>query len=110
MHAAGILIPMQDDNSDIELRYILEKNTELLKENNLLLRKMYRNSVIGFWFKVLWLMLLVGLPFALYFYVLEPYFTAMGSSYEVFSAGMQEIPGWRHFIETLEAVKESREY
>ena len=99
---------MQPDNSDIEIKYILEKNTELLKENNALLKKIHRNGVIGFWFRVTWYILLLGLPFALYFYVLEPYFTALGSSYSTFSAGMQEIPGWKQFQATLDAVKASR--
>lgn len=98
-----------EEISNIEIKYLLEKNTELLKENNMLLRKMYRNSVWGFWFRILWYVVLLGLPFALYFYVLEPYFTAMGASYSTFSAGMQEIPGWKQFIQTLEAVKASRQ-
>lgn len=100
---------MSSENNDIEIRYILEQNTALLKENNLLLKKMYRNSVLGFWFRVLWYVMLLGLPFALYFYVLEPYFTALGSSYKTFNAGMQEIPGWKQFMHTLDAVRASRQ-
>lgn len=99
---------MQPDNSTQELKYLIEKNTEILKENNRILKKIYRNELIGIWVRVVWFVLLIGLPFALYFYILEPYFTAMGSSYDVFSAGMQEIPGWKQFQETLTAVKESR--
>jgi hypothetical protein len=99
---------MPTENDDIEIRYILEQNAALLKENNLLLKKMYRNAVWGFWFRIVWYLMLVGLPFALYFYILEPYFTALGSSYQTFSAGMQEIPGLKQFMQTLEAVKASR--
>ena len=98
-----------EDTTNIEIKYLLEKNTELLKENNRLLKKMHRNAVWGFWFKIIWFLLLIGLPFALYFYVLEPYFKALGSSYEVFSTGMQEIPGWKQFTQTLEAIQESRQ-
>jgi hypothetical protein len=101
---------MQPDTHSTEIKYLLEKNTELLKENNLLLKKLHRHAVIGFWFRIVWYVVLIGLPFALYFYILEPYFTALGSSYEVFSAGMQEIPGWKQFSETLEAVKQSKRY
>ena len=99
---------MPPNNTDIEIKHLLEKNTELLRENNVLLKKIHRHNVIGAWFKLLWFVVLIGLPFALYFYVLEPYFTALGSSYEIFSAGMQEIPGWKNFIQTLEAVKANR--
>lgn len=96
---------MQPDNSHAELKALLEQNTELVKENNRLLKKIYRNELISIWIKIIWFVLLIGMPFALYFYVLEPYFTALGSSYEVFSAGMQEIPGWKHFHEALESFK-----
>ena len=65
----------------------------LLRENNSLLKKLYRHNIIGFGLKVLWLALLIGLPFAVYFYVLEPYFSAFGANYETFRAGMSEIPG-----------------
>ena len=100
---------MQPDQHSTEIKYLLEKNTELLKENNILLKKLYRHTMWGFWFRLIWYVVLIGLPFALYFYVLEPYFTALGSSYEVFSAGMQEIPGWKQFQATLDAVKHSRQ-
>lgn len=95
---------MQPD-SQSELKSLLEKNTLLLQENNVLLKKIHRNGIVGFWVRVTWYVVLIGLPFALYFYVLEPYFTALGSSYEVFNAGMQEIPGWKHFHEAMEAFK-----
>ncbi len=100
---------MEQDFSHIEIHALLKENNTILKENNILLKKIHRNGIIGFWVRVVWYTLLIGLPFALYFYVLEPYFTAMGSSYDVFSAGMQEIPGWKQFTETLETLK-AREY
>lgn len=99
---------MESDSSHQEIKELLQRNTELVQENNRFLKKIYRNEILGIWLKVIWFVLIVGLPFALYFYVLEPYFTAMGSSYELFSAGMQEIPGWKQFIETVEAVKAGR--
>jgi hypothetical protein len=105
MSSSGIIIAMEHDNSHAELSQLILENTEMLKENNRLLRKIHRNGLIEFWIRTCWYILLIGLPFALYFYVLEPYFTAMGSSYETFSAGMQEIPGWKQFSETLETIK-----
>jgi membrane protein required for beta-lactamase induction len=97
-------MPMEKD-SHAELKTLILENTELLKDNNRLLRKIHRNALIEFWVRIFWYVLLIGLPFALYFYVLEPYFTAMGSSYSTFSAGMQELPGWRQLLEFLESVK-----
>jgi hypothetical protein len=88
-----------------ELHFLLEKNTELLKENNRLLKKLYRYQVWGFWFTVLWYLVLIVSPLALYFYVLEPYMTAWNASYETFSTSLQEIPGFKIFTETLEMYK-----
>ena len=89
----------------LELKRLMEKNAELLKVNNELLKKIHRNGLIGFWFRIVWYTLLIGLPFALYFYVLGPYFTALGASYETFSAGIQEIPGWKQFVDAMESFK-----
>ncbi len=96
---------MQTDTAHTDLKKIIERNTELLEENNRLLHKLYRFEWYGFWFRIVWYALLIGLPFALYFYVLEPYFEAMGSSYETFYVGMQEIPGFKQFNETLNSYK-----
>lgn len=84
---------VENHNNHAEITKLIEENKQLLKENNRLLRKIHRNGVWGFWIRVAWYAVLIGLPFALYFYILEPYFTALGSDYEVFKAGMQEIPG-----------------
>lgn len=88
-----------------QIKELMEQNKELLKENNELLRKIHRNGLFAFWFRILWYTLLIGLPFALYFYVLEPYFAALGASYETFSAGIQEIPGWKQFNEALRTYR-----
>jgi hypothetical protein len=96
---------MPPENLLVEMKHLLEKNSKLLEENQVLLKKMHRSAVWGMWIRIIWYVMLVGLPFALYFYILEPYFTALGSSYEVFSTGMQEIPGWKQFNETLNAIK-----
>jgi hypothetical protein len=91
--------------SDIEeIKRILAKNQVLLEEHNLMLARMYRYSVYGFWFRIVWYVILIGLPFALYFYVLEPYFIALGSSYEVFNTGLQEIPGWKQLLEAFKNI------
>jgi hypothetical protein len=96
---------MPPENLLVEIKHLLEKNTKLAEENQMLLKKLRRGALWGMWIRIIWYVMLIGLPFALYFYILEPYFTALGSSYEIFSAGMQEIPGWKQFTETLEAIK-----
>jgi len=80
-----------------EIVRILKINTDLMRENNELLRKIRRSDVIGFWIRVVWYAALIGLPFALYYYVLEPYFAAFGSSYDQFRLGIEELPGLKVF-------------
>jgi len=83
------------------MKKLIEKNSELLEENNALLKKIHRNGLWAFWVRVIWYVVLIGLPFALYFYILEPYFNALGSNYDVFKAGISEIPGLKYLNEWL---------
>ncbi len=83
---------------------LLEENAGLMKENNQLLRKLHRNTVIGMTIRVIWYVFLIGLPFALYFYVLEPYFNVFGSNYEVFKAGLNELPGLKGIEQLLNSI------
>jgi hypothetical protein len=96
------ITPSQYELQEISRR--VKENSELLKENNELLKKIRRQSLWGFWIRVVWYIALIGLPFALYFYVLEPYFNAVGSNYEVFKAGINEIPGLRGLGELLDKL------
>ena len=94
------------DSSGREIEKLLKQNAELIAENNKLLKKIHRNGVWSFWTRIAWYVVMIGLPFALYFYILEPYFTALGSSYETFSAGMQEIPGLKIIMDILQGAKQ----
>ena len=95
---------MPPDTSHDEMRRMLKRNAELLEDNNRLLRKIHRNALLEFWVRMFWYILLIGLPFAIYFYVLEPYFNALGANYEVFRAGVGEIPGFTAFNQLLEEM------
>jgi len=100
VYLTAILSSMSDFNEHKEMQHLLEHNSELLAENNRLLKKMHRMNVYGVILRVVWYVLLIGLPFALYFYILEPYFAAFGSSFELFREGVGEIPGIKS-IDTL---------
>ncbi len=93
-----------DDLKNLE--HLMEKNSKLLEENNDLLKKIHRNGLLAFWIRIGWYIVLIGLPFALYFYVLEPYFTAMGSNYEVFKAGINEIPGLKGLGDLIDTMQD----
>ena len=88
---------LPDKNEHQLLHELMLENKKLLSENNELLKKMRKLSVWSFWLRMAWSLILVGAPFVLYFYVLEPYFTSLGSSFDQFYQGMREIPGWKQF-------------
>lgn len=94
----------QEDNN--EIRDLLKENLLLAQENNALLKKIHRWNVIGASLKVFWFLIIIGFPFALYFLVLEPYFTALGSDYEIFKTGINEVPGIKAFERLFPAVGE----
>ncbi len=85
-----IILPMPPDYT--ELKRLVEKQGALLEENNRMIRKLRRYQTAAFFFSLLWYGLLIGLPFALYYYVLGPYAEAFG-----FHADMQNIPGYGQF-------------
>jgi Trk-type K+ transport system membrane component len=91
------MLPDKDEHQ--LLQDLMLDNQRLLSENNQLLRKMYRSSVISFWFRVISILVFIGAPLVLYYYVVEPYFDSMGSSFSTFQEGLQEIPGWKQFYE-----------
>jgi hypothetical protein len=83
----------RDDHD--EMLSLIRENSILIKENNFLLKKLYRYSILGFVAKCIWFVIIIGFPFALYFYILEPYFEMLGSNFEIFKAGIVEIPGFK---------------
>ncbi len=91
--------PEHDDHKKME-EFLLE-NQRLLAENNELLKKIHRNALVALWIRSMWAVVIIGLPFVVYFYVIEPYFNALGSSFSTFQAGLQEIPGWKQFWEAV---------
>ncbi len=72
---------MHPEAEHAEMKQMLKRNTELLEENNRLLHKLHRNAVWGFWLRVIFYGIFLGLPFLLYFYVIAPYLASMESSY-----------------------------
>ena len=91
------MLPNKDEHQ--LLQELILENQRLLSDNNQLLKKMYRRSVLSFWLRIISTLILIGAPFVLYYYVVEPYFDSMGSSFSTFQEGLQEIPGWKQFYE-----------
>ena len=60
----------QDNHT--EIKELLKENQRLLIENNELLKKMRRSSVIAFVFRIVWLMVVIGVPIYIYFAYVQP--------------------------------------
>jgi Fe2+ transport system protein B len=84
-----------------KMQRLLLENQKLMAENNEILKKMQRNAAVSMWLRIIWFLFIIGLPFVVYFYVIQPYFDALGSSFGTFQEGLQEIPGWKQFYESI---------
>jgi ferric iron reductase protein FhuF len=91
----------KDISSHKKIEALLKKNSDLIEENNKMLRKLNKITIATFWVRIVWYVMLIGLPFALYF-LLEPYFEMFGSSYEEFQEGLNQLPG----VKSIDAILE----
>ncbi|MFW6210379.1 MAG: hypothetical protein ACOC4E_02725 [Patescibacteria group bacterium] len=91
-----------DDPERDSLRSLLEENQQLLAENNELLRSIRRTQRWSFYSRLIWVAIIIGLPFIFYYFIVEPYFATFGSSIETFEQGLREIPGWKQFYESVQ--------
>jgi len=91
--------PLQIEHE--QMKDLIAENKRLLTENNDLLRKMYRTAWWSFVLRLVLALVFIGAPFLVYYYIVEPYFTTLGSSFETFETGLQEVPGWKQFYEAM---------
>ena len=75
-----------------ETKKLLEETLALSRENNKLLRTIRRVGMIEFVMRLLWYAILIGFPFAVYFYIVEPYFHMLGLSSGHSSQDVQSLP------------------
>jgi len=94
------MLPNKDERH--LMQDLILENQRLLSENNQLLKKIHRTSVFNFWFRIISTLVFIGAPLVLYYFVLEPYFNSMGSSFSTFQQGLQEIPGWKQFYQAVQ--------
>ena len=98
-----------DDSHEILVKKLLVENQELLKENNELLRKSLRRSTWAFIIRVILLLLFLGVPFALYYYFIEPYFHSVSDSFSSLNQSLSMIPGWNQFVDAITLGQAGRE-
>jgi hypothetical protein len=93
---------LPDKNDHQLLQDLMLENQRLMIENNQLLKRIRRAFVFSFWFRLISTLIFIGAPFVLYYFFIEPYFESMGSSFETFQTGLQEIPGWKQFYQSVQ--------
>lgn len=84
------------------IRDLLIENKKLLTENNAMLKKLRRDSVLSFWFRIIGFLVLVGAPVYLYYYVVVPYLDTINQSIESFSIGIEDVPGLQQLKDAID--------
>jgi hypothetical protein len=82
-----------------QLKTLLEENKRLLTENNVMLHKLRRGAMWATAFRVLWFAIIVGLPIALYYFLLEPNLTTLGRAWQMIQSSVQDVSGWQQFFD-----------
>ncbi len=79
-----------------DLKELILENQRLLTENNEILRKMHRNALRHFWFNVVWIIFLIGLPILAFYKIAAPLAGSLPSSSTVESQlkDLQELQGF----------------
>ncbi len=72
---------------------MLQEILELSRENNRMLRAVRRASFWGGVFKVIWWAALIGVPIALYYYILAPYVQDAQQTYQNIKGGAEQVQG-----------------
>lgn len=83
--------------SELEaLKKDMKEQGALLRENHRMLRKLSRYQTATFILTTVWYALLIGLPFAIYYYLIGPYVEALGFGGD-YNATLHDLPGYRQF-------------
>ncbi|MCA9360676.1 hypothetical protein KC851_01320 [Candidatus Kaiserbacteria bacterium] len=90
-----------EKTAEEKLVELLKENHELLEQNNELLHKLHRHSVWSFVVRTVAFLILIGAPVAIYYYIIEPYFTSVSEAMQTFYIGLEEAPGWSQLVDVL---------
>ena len=94
-----------------DIHDLLIENQKLLAQNNKLLKKMNRRSTLAMWGKFIWILIILGIPFAAYYYYIGPYLTELNNSINVVQnkiQGLSDIPAIDKFKEMYNSVQGSQ--
>jgi hypothetical protein len=97
------------DEDTVELT---KENIRLTRENNRLLRKLWRVEVFGFWSKVLFVAILIGIPVLVYQYYLADVLVEVRRGYEgiLEDVGkLKEIPERLSISTVIESIEDHKD-
>ena len=77
-----------------DVHELIKQNKLIIEENRVILKKMHRFAMISFWIHILWFIIIIGLPFYIYFTFLEPIFTSFEGIYNAFLGGLGGLGGF----------------
>ena len=80
-------------DGDEEMKELLEENLEVAQENNKLLKRMYRNSIIALVAKVLIWLIILGVPLFFLAPYLKPFFSFVTTGEMPEGTGTQRVFG-----------------
>jgi len=86
---------------DESTNQLIRDNLRLTKENNRLLRKMKRAATYGLILRILWIAVLIGIPVALYVYVIQPYYAGFQAGFDQFQQQIESVPGLNLLLDQL---------
>jgi hypothetical protein len=76
---------------DKQIQHLLKENLKLSKENNKLLKKLHRANIVGFWSRIIFFLIIVGVPFFIYRYYLEDFVQELFVTYQSLRESASEL-------------------
>lgn len=102
----AIILHMSPEiNGHEEIKKLLVENQRLLIENNQLLRKMHRTAFIGNLFRVIWFVIVIGLPAYFYFSYVQPNLDSIKERINTFEQMTSDTNVFKDFYEYLNTWK-----
>ena len=82
---------MNLQREEVDIEALLEKNLKLTKENNRLLKKMHRAHLMGVIMRIIFVLLLIGVPYLIYQYYLEEYVLELQEAYQSMQEDVRDL-------------------
>ncbi len=80
-----------EPSKEREIEALLKEELQLSKENNKLLKKIRRGSVMSFWFRILFFVLVTGGAYYTYQTYLRGYLEQVISAYNEIQKGVEQV-------------------